>query len=162
MKNLLTILVLTGLLAVAASAVTCDYKDNPNLDLIKSNIQWVCQTDEEYCLSYVEYEDRLLQVNPAPEEVFGVGVVDKFQVNNGHVKVHFTEKNLRADTNFTFGVKCGDETLEATITPTYRDLYQVQDQAVRWKDSTKFIVTGIIVLLLALVVIYIIIRIIGG
>lgn len=145
-------------LSLKIYAVTCDYKDEPFIEVLDEKIEWVCKTDEEFCLSYVQFEERLLQVNPFPEEVEGIGMIDKFAVNDGMVKVHFTKKNLRHNTNFTFGVKCGDETLEATINPQYRDLYEVQDQMVRAKDRTKFIVLGFFIVFILIIIIAFVIR----
>ncbi len=138
--------------------LNCDYKDEPFLELTDSKIEWICKTNELFCLSYVEYNDRLLQVNPEPETVVGIGVVDKFTVNDGMVKVHFTKKNLRHNVTFDFGVKCGDDTLEVNITPQYRDLYEIQDQAVRVKDSTKFIALGFFVVLFLIIIVFLVVK----
>ena len=99
-----------------------------------------------------------MQVNPIAEDIEGVGVIDKFAVNDGMVKVYFRKKNLRHNTNFTFGVKCGDETFETIITPQYRELYGIQDQMVRVKDRTKFIVLGFFIILFLIIAVFIVIR----
>ena len=147
------------LLAVPlANAVTCTYKTEPFLETFQNKIWWVCRTDETACLSYVKYGDRLIQANPEPEKVNGVGVIDKFKVSGGIVKVYFTKKNLRHDINFTFGVQCGDENLEAVVKPQYEELYEVQDQLIRVKDSTKFIVLGVFILIFLIIIIGVLIR----
>lgn len=157
-KKIFIVLVLMVVLSLYVYAVTCDYKDEPFLEITDEKIEWVCKTDEDVCLSYVKFENRLLQVNPLPEDIEGIGVIDKFAVNDGMVKVYFRKKNLRHNTNFTFGVKCGDETLEVIITPQYRDLYEVQDQMVRVKDRTKFIILGFFIILFIIIAIFIVAR----
>jgi len=110
--------------------MSCYYSQYPNIKFLPKSIKWFCNiadnTQEYNCLSYAyDYRGDITQINPKPQVIDQVGVVDSFVSNNGLVSIDFSP-DLVPNTNYTFSVICnGDnKTAEynATITPVFEDL----------------------------------------
>lgn len=103
------------------------------------------------CRTIVERGDRVLQVNPQPFNVDGVGVVDFYESKNGLVKVEFNKDNLRVDQTYNFTVQCNNGSVTVTntqsITPHSVSPLAIGDRLIFLKANAGFIL-GISVFLL--------------
>ena len=145
-----------------AAALDCETTAIPSVGLIDTQVEWLCRTNQTSCISYVKFEDRLLQANPEPKPVEDVGMVDQFSVNGGIVRVYFTKKNLRDGYNFTYGVKCGSETFETNATAAYLPAYQIQDRLLWFKGNIPLFVGAFFALLVIAFILVIIRKFLNG
>ncbi len=145
-------------------AISCIANPNP---LIKTfeNIEWLCYLNNTgatttTCISYVAYNDSIIQTNPKPEYVEQIGLVDYFtaQPENSQyqtVSVYFDNKDLINNELVTFGVRCNSEVLyyvfEMNVTPQYKRLSDnVMNRTIWVKENIYFIIIlllGIFVLI---------------
>jgi len=139
------------LLVPLAFAMNCTYDSTPT---IRPFINWACENiTSRSCLSFVEFNNELIQVNPIGELVEGMGRYDQFIVGHGHVHPYFRQDLLRHDKQVVFGVKCGNETFRANITPQYTDFVKVIDRGTWLRDNVGYLVGGICFILIILILI---------
>ena len=175
MKNkilLLALLIVMILPIVNANNMTFHY-DSQQQFIPMQKVYWLIELPDgsnniNYsCISYVEKNGELLQVNPDYIKkndniiswLFPIVEQDEFFHNNkGVVNVYYTDKNLyiEGDTNFTFGVECSHESGtiigERTVTPRYKDLNFATSRFVWFKDNIPFILLFILMFLLIITV----------
>lgn len=119
------IMVLFILLCVGSvSAITCNYSETPYIKYTE-NIEWICELDDwentTNCLSYVSYDDSVIQVNPSRQAIEQYGIADTFESSSGLVNVFFERTDLRHNRTVQFGVQCQSEVFEVNITPVFKD-----------------------------------------
>jgi hypothetical protein len=93
----------------SCSVFDCQFNAN---EPFKQRMEWFCTFPETIaannynCVTTIHHGSQLLQTNPRPVEVEGVGVVNSFQEQDRLVNVFFTNKNLARDTLYNFTVQC--------------------------------------------------------
>lgn len=138
------------LISISVAALECDYSTNPVYNPLRPVI-WNCQTlADETCFSYVKYNESLIQASPYPTFNAEQTVVREGFECDGICTVEFSMKDLRTDRNLTFFVVCGDETINATITPDLSSEFTSEvsmDWVIYLKDNAGYLV-GIVVITL--------------
>ena len=122
----------------------------------RDQIDWVCylnRSDAE-CVSEVYYNNDLVQTNPEPKFIDGVGEVTTYHVNGAeehYFHAWFNRDNLLADIPFNFTVRCNDGyndlQYSQIVTPTYKDWEGIAHRTVWVKENMSFIILFFVILI---------------
>jgi hypothetical protein len=133
----------------------------------RDQIDWVCHLKraEAECISEVYYGENLLQTNPEPETIEGIGEVSTYHLNGAEehfFHAWFTKDNLIADVPVNFTVRCNDGyndlQYSQVVTPTYKDWEGIAQRAVWAKENIGLLIGLVIVILIIVLIIRIIVR----
>jgi len=131
------------------NAINCSYDETP---LIKDKIEWVCyNVSSVYCLSYIEFNDELIQLNPVPKKVDDIGIIDKFEVRNKIVNVYFRKDLLRHNRSVIFGVLCENESFVRNITPHYSEYYNLIDRTAWIRNNVGYIIGFLFIIIVVII-----------
>ena len=147
--------------------ITCLANEKPLIKLF-DNIEWFCYLNntggtQTRCISYVAFNDNIIQTNPKPEYVDQIGLVDYFtaQPENSEyqtVSVYFDSKDLIHNEMVTFGVRCNSQVVyydfSMNVTPQFKELSRtVGDRTIWLGENASFIILtifGFIILMIIL------------
>ncbi len=157
---------------VLASYMNCSYDSSPYIKADipfteRDKIDWFCVlkgfTDKTVdCMTYVSYKGDLIQLNPEPKYVDGIGEVSSFRAkpenaSTQSMKVHFDSKDLRDNKQVNFTVLCnlyqsGENDFEVltitnNVTPTYKDPFVMIDRGSWANRNLAYLVYGVIILI---------------
>ena len=152
----LFLFLLVILISSNASALNCNYDPQPYMSKIIDLMCYTKTTNKSYsCLVYVyDNESELLQINPSPYDLEGVGRLDKFVSTRGLVSAYYTKKDLRPQYNYTVLVECAVTDIDgnrferwnATVMPSYYDL-RIIPYRTQWLTQNWGYVIGILIFL---------------
>lgn len=151
-KTIILILLCVLLVALSVyaepSSLTCIHDSTPLMLSSRNKIDWLCYTDSidhVDCISYVSYNDSIIQVNPERIEVDEHGIIESFKGESGLVNVHFTNRDLRDNVTVEFGVKCGILIYAANVTPLFKDLdWLYYERGAYLVSNAPYIIFGVI------------------
>ena len=156
-KHRIIMLMAVLLIPIVFGRLDCFVDETPVIQF-NQNIVWSCSTDQDYCLSYMSYNNSLYQLNPERTATAHVGIIDKFEVQNGIVNPFWTSQNLRRNMTVTFGVVCGNETYEHNVTPQTKEYFEVIDRSVWVMDNAGYLIGAVFMVIIIIIIISMIIR----
>ncbi len=155
MKKLIFIfvMILLSYSVFAVDSLNCIQDSTP---FMSNDIEWLCYIntiDIKGCISYVDYNDQVIQVNPKRIEVKDYGIIETFESQNGLFNVKFNKRDLRDNNTVTFGVRCGDLVYEKNITPNYKDPYEMIDRGSWIFQNRPYFMYGFVIIVSILILI---------
>lgn len=158
-RALVFLCVCVVLCSCASAYIDCVYDETP-VFWPGNEMFWYCETDHDYCMSYVSYADEIYQVNPERRVTEHFGVIDKFEVNNRIVRPSFGMLNLRPNQTVTFGVFCSNESFERQVRPLFLEPDKLFEFSEFLQRNWPYFIAIFFVLIVAALATYYLLRVI--